>query len=91
MTAKEIIKKWSNEAEFPLLNPIPTIIFNVSKDKIVILTDRPGALIGYHGSLFYKYRDIFEENGFPREIEFIDLFMKRFVEIDFDGGCVVEK
>ena len=65
---QEIIRQWKQECGIT-----HTILFRYSCNILKICTDKPGIMIGCHGSTAYKYTEIFKsyDNDFEK-IEFIE-------------------
>ena len=63
----KIMSKWKTEAHVG-----KPIMWKRDKTKMYVYTTKPGYMIGYHGSLIEKYRNLLKENGFEIEIEFVE-------------------
>lgn len=70
MDVCEIVEQWVNEIGTSYFRH--AVVVHVEDENIYIITDKPGLMIGYHGSLVDKYRGILKENGYKQQIEFID-------------------
>ena len=66
---KDIIEKWKKECQNR-----ETIGVHICGDRLFITTRRPGLMIGYHGKLVEKYKILLKDNGYPCDVEFVDLF-----------------
>lgn len=63
------MSKWKTEAH---VDKSIMWKFNRDRTKMYVYTTKPGYMIGYHGSLIEKYRNLLKENGFEIEIEFVE-------------------
>ena len=65
---QEIIRQWKQECGIT-----HTILFRYTGNVLKICTDKPGIMIGFHGSTVYKYTAIFKsyDKNFEK-IEFIE-------------------
>lgn len=73
MSLEEIVREWRKEAI--RLSPSRCIVVVPVEDIIYIVSDRSGLLIGYHGRLVDKYKNILRENGYSQRVVFIDTFV----------------
>ena len=65
----KIMSKWKTESR---VDKSIMWKFNRDRTKMYVYTTKPGYMIGYHGSLIEKYRNLLKENGFEIEIEFVE-------------------
>lgn len=65
---QEIIRQWKQECGITHM-----ILFRYSHNVLKICTDKPGIMLGFHGSTVDKYTDIFKsyDKNFEK-IEFIE-------------------
>ena len=73
MTLEEIIKQWRKEAGIGAYTQNSCVVFHVDKKNIYIITSYPGLMIGFHGLLADKYKEILKAEGYNHDIEFIDV------------------
>ena len=69
----EIMEKWDEEAKGRLCER-ETIGVHICGDKLFVITKYPGWFIGLRGQLVDKYRNILKDNGYPCDVQFVDLF-----------------
>lgn len=62
---QEIIRQWKQECGIT-----HTILFRYSCNVLKICTDKPGIMVGFHGSMVYKYTEIFK--GYDKNFEKIE-------------------
>lgn len=72
MTKEEILKNWKNESD------VDNLVAIENDTSYIIITDRPGFLIGYKGELVYKYRSLLGN----KEIKFVDFYTSSVTYID---------
>lgn len=75
MTLEQIMKQWTEEA-VGTRHPEYYVVAHVDAD-INVITNIPGLLIGYHGQMIDKYRQLLSENGYTAPIKIIDISSNR--------------
>lgn len=50
--------------------------------ELIIYTDKPGILIGYHGKCVNKLKEMLKEAGYEVTIDFAELWAGHFKEVD---------
>ena len=79
MGVYEIVEQWVNEIGSQYFRH--AVVIHIDGENIYIITDKPGLMIGYHGALVNKYREILKDNGYTQQIEFVDTFVGYVKEI----------
>lgn len=64
MTKEEILKNWKNESG------VDNLVVIENDTSYIIITDKPGFLIGYKGELVYKYKSLLGN----KEIKFVEFY-----------------
>ena len=64
MTKEEILKNWKNESG------VDNLVAIENDTSYIIITDKPGFLIGYKGELVYKYKSLLGN----KEIKFVEFY-----------------
>ena len=70
-TIEEIMRDWMREA---CVTPTTKVVVHTHNRKVFIITDKPGYFIGLRGWLVEKYQKELRKNGFPTNIQIIDIF-----------------
>lgn len=68
-TIKEILSEWKKECKIS-----EGIAAHLDGNNLYIVTRFPGVMIGYHGTTIEKYKEIFQNQGYDINIQFIDIF-----------------
>lgn len=66
---QRIIELWKQDAGLRITQPV---IIHVDDDDLWIITDRPGWMIGVHGDLADRYKEILKANGYNLRIRFVE-------------------
>ena len=66
---QHIVALWRQDAGARFTNPT---IIHVDDDDLWIITDRPGLMIGRHGYLVDRYKEILKDNGYNLRIRFVE-------------------
>ena len=79
MSFEEIIRQWREEAGINRVGySVPghsrCILAHYDATDIYIITSYPGLMIGYHGELINKYREILRDEGFLQEINILEIY-----------------
>ena len=69
-TIEEIMDEWMDEAKIATNRKVAV---HVHHRKVFVITDVPGAFIGFEGRLVKKYQKILRANGFGQNVKFIDI------------------
>ena len=72
MSLEQIIEQWWEEAGKYYFKT--GIVCHCDGEDLYIITDKPGLLIGYHGTLIDKYTQVLKDNGYTQTVKLIDTY-----------------
>lgn len=73
MSLVDIVSAWKTEAGIPAFKG--TVAIHDEGDTLYIVTRHPCFFEGEKGKLLGKYMKVLKENGYRRNVKFVDLFM----------------
>lgn len=66
---QRIIELWKQDAGLKYRNPV---VIHIDDKKLWVITERPGLMIGLHGNLVDRYKEILKDNGYNLRIRFVE-------------------
>lgn len=66
---QRIIELWKQDAGLKYRNPV---VIHIDDKNLWVITERPGWMIGRHGDLVDRYKEILKENGYNLRIRFVE-------------------